>query len=272
MQIYDELACEQIKYLRGSGDFKISLSSPMGTLFLRILFSMLMLSGAISMLAQNGEGSLLLMNGEVIKVDGLNDSTHTYLEYLYDKNQFKRRRIDMRSARKSGGVYRLGDESMKGEQIPIVLKEGRMEREDVFSFTTVDGKEKLYYFYDEGRGNLATEEEMRAFVIGERDARLGVRGNAWLYSGLAVGFATGYAARNSVLALAVPPIFALGARIPVVRIREETIQDLSYQYNEEYAAGYESQARGKFTRKALLGSAIGTALGLISYAVVDNNF
>ncbi|HKK39764.1 MAG TPA: hypothetical protein VJ949_10130 [Cryomorphaceae bacterium] len=238
---------------------------------LRLLFVVLGCGMILSIHAQE-KGQLLLMNGKLIEVENLNDTSFTILQYSFDKNQFKRQRIDLRSARKSNDPYRLGSTSEKGSEVPVVLREGAMEREAVFSYQPANGEERLYYFYDEPLGNVASVEEMRAFVIGERDARFGVTGNAWLYSGMAVGLITGYVSRGSVLALAVPPLVALTARIPVVKIKEENIQDSKYKFNEDYAAGYERYARSKYTRKALLGSAIGTVVGLLTYAVVDNNF
>jgi hypothetical protein len=221
----------------------------------------------------NGQnsGQLLLMNGRLLEVQNFNDTAYTDLRYDFDRNQFKRLKIDIRQARKLDGVYQLGMTSEKGKEIMSEMRASSIDRDEVFSFTSDAGEEKLFYYYDEPLGNVATEEEMRAIVIGQRDARLNVNGNAWLYSGLAVGFATGYAARGSVLALAVPPIFALSARIPIVKIKGSHIQDPKYKYNEDYAVGYERYARGIFTRKALIGSAIGTALGLLTYTVVDNN-
>jgi hypothetical protein len=238
---------------------------------LLLIFVVLVTSTFCSIQAQQ-RGQLLLMNGKLIEVENLNDTSYTNLQYQFDKNQFKRKEIDLRSARKQKKPYRLGFESEKGLEVPIVLREGAIDRDAVFSFQPAEGEEKVYYFYDEPLGNVATEEEMRAFVVGERDARFGVTGNVWLYGGMAVGLFTGYAARGSVLALAVPPLAALTARIPVVKIKEEHIQDADYKYNEDYAAGYESYARSRYTRKALLGSAIGTVVGLLSYAIVDNNF
>jgi uncharacterized membrane protein (Fun14 family) len=228
--------------------------------------------GVFSLIQAQEKGQLLLMNGKLIEVENLNDTSFTNLQYVFDKNQFKRQQIDLRSARKQKQPYKLGFESEKGLEVPVVLRDGAMDREAVFSFQPAAGEEKVYYFYDEPLGNEISVEEMRAFVIGERDARFGVSGNAWLYGGMAVGLITGYAARGSVLALAVPPLVALTARIPVVKIKEESIQDSKYKFNEDYAAGYETYARSKYTRKALLGSAIGTAIGLLTYAVVDNNF
>ena len=238
--------------------------------FLRLIIVMVGCIGFSSIHAQE-KGELLLMNGKLIQVENLNDTSFTNLQYRLDRNQFKRKQIDLRSARKQHENDRIGFQSQKGLEVPIVLREGAMDRAAVFSFQPMAGEERVYYFYDEPLGNVASVEEMRAFVIGERDARFGVTGNAWLYGGMAVGLMTGYAARGSILALAVPPLVALTARIPVVRIKEENIQDLSYKFNEDYAAGYETYARSKYARKALLGSAIGTAIGLLTYAIVDNN-
>jgi hypothetical protein len=218
------------------------------------------------------KGQLLLMNGKVIEIENLNDTAFTNLQYRFDKNQFKRQRIDLRASRKENIPYRIDFKSDKGSDVPVVIRDGALEREEVFSYTSPSGEETVYYFYDEPLGNVASIDEMRAYVMGERDARFGVTGNAWFYSGMAVGLISGYAARGSVLALAVPPLVALTARIPVVKIKEEYIQDSNYKYNEDYAAGYERYARSKYTRRALLGSAIGTLVGLASYAVVDNNF
>lgn len=239
--------------------------------FMRLIF--VLIGGLFLVPIQAQEtGQLLLMNGKLIEVQNLNDTSFTNLHYQFDKNQFKRQQIDLRSARKQKKRYTLEFKSEKGSEVPIVLKEGALDRDDVFSYQPIRGEERVYYFYDEPLGNDIAEAEMRAFVIGERDARFGVTGNAWLYGGMAAGLITGYAARGSVLALAVPPLVALTARIPVVRIKEEAIQDSKYKYNEDYAAGYESYARSKYARKALLGSAIGTAIGLLTYSVVDNNF
>jgi len=229
-------------------------------------------SAAISSIQAQEKGQLLLMNGKLIEVENFNDTSFTNLQYVFDKNQFKREQIDLRAARKQKNPYRIGFDSKKGLEVPVVFRDGAIDRGAVFSFQPSVGDERVYYSYDEPSGNEISVEEMRTFVIGERDARYGVTGNAWLYGGMAVGLISGYAARGSVLALAVPPLVALTARIPVVKIKEESIQDSKYKYNEDYAAGYETYARSKYTRKALLGSAIGTAIGLLTYAVVDNNF
>lgn len=214
---------------------------------------------------------LLLMNGKRLEVYQLDDSTYVPLQYSFDKNFFKKERINLKAARKEDKFLTPDFSTQKAESIPVVLKKGGIDREEVFSATYPSGREKVYYFYDEPLGNYLQESEMRAFVYGERDARMAKTGKGWFYAGLATGAITGYALKTSVFSLAVPPLFALTAKIPTVHIKERYISDKAYQYNENYASGFESVTRSKNTIEALKGSAIGTVLGIIVYSIVDNN-
>lgn len=214
---------------------------------------------------------ILLMNGKVMDVIQLDDSTQTVLTYQYDKNYFKRERINLRAARKLEVMYTPDFTSAKGNEVPIVLREGKMERDEVFAIQDSTGYEKVLYSFDEPAGNYLTQEQMRAYVVGEKDARFGVRGQFWFYTGLATGAISGYAFRSSLYALAYPPLFALTAQIPTVHIKDNHISDATYLYNEDYARGYASYSRSKYTREALKGSVLGTIIGIVAYAIVDNN-
>lgn len=214
--------------------------------------------------------NLLLMNGKEITVFEFDDSSQTVLTYKYDKNYFKRERKNLREARKAGIPYSISYQSEKGNAIPVKLKNGNMDRTAVFS-ASKDSTEQVFYYFDEPIGNDLKVEEMRAFVVGERDARYGVRGRFWLVSGFVVGALSGYALEGAVYSLAVPPLFALSAQLPVVKIDSRHISDKQYYENENYAAGYESTARSKNTRQALKGSVLGLLVGIVSYAIVDNN-
>lgn len=214
---------------------------------------------------------LLLMNGKYLEVYHLDDSSYVPLQYQYDANYYKKARINLKAARKQGVFYTPAFSTPKADALPVVLKKGAMDRDEVFSVQYPSGGEKVFYYYDEPLGNYLSEDQMRAFVYGERDARNFHRGNGWFYSGLAVGLAAGYGLQNSILSLAVPPIFALTAKIPTIRIKDAYIADKSYKYNEDYASGFESYARSRNTLQALKGSAIGTLLGIVAYSIVDNN-
>lgn len=218
------------------------------------------------------ESTLILMrNGKYLEVYSLNDSSYVPLKYSYDSNYFKKERINLRAARKEGVLYTPDFSSPKAASIPIVLKKGTMARDQVFSIQIPSGKEIVYYQYSEPLGNYLTEDQMRAFVYGRRDARFYHRGSGWFYSGLGVGLLAGYGLKTSILSLAVPPLFALTTLIPTIHIKESQINDKSFKYNLDYAAGFESYARSRNTIQALKGSAIGTVVGIIIYSIVDNN-
>lgn len=247
--------------------FNLSLA-PNYTLLRLFLFVIIFIP--LGLLAQK-PAELLFMNGKRLEVYDLNDTSYVPLQYTFDKNFFKKERINIKTARKESVLYTPNFSTPKAEAIPIVLKNGGIDREDVFAVTYPSGEEKVYYFFDEPMGNYLKEDQMRAFVYGERDARISVTGKGWFYAGLATGALAGYALKTSVVSLAVPPLFALTAKIPTINIKERYIADKAYQYNEDYASGFESFARSKNTIEALKGSAIGTVLGIIAYSIIDNN-
>jgi hypothetical protein len=109
-------------------------------------------------------------------------------------------------------------------------------------------------------------------VTGSRDARVAISGKGWFYAGLGVGAVASYATRQSILALAIPPVFALSAKIPTIKISKKAISDPVYYGDMDYAAGFERTARSKNVREGLKGSAIGTIIGLVAYTLIDNNF
>jgi len=234
------------------------------------LFAFFLLIAGTTAFAQEAY-TLHLMNGQELPVYSLNDTAFTELRFTFDKNHFKRERRHIAKRRKIGDFFNPDITAESAEKVPVVMREGERERGEVFAAVLPDGTEKLYYYYSEEDGNYLTEDQMRSFIAGQGDAHVAVRGRGWLLAGVGVGAAAGYAARGSILALAVPPVFALSTRIPTLRIRERSISNMKFQYDDYYAAGFETQARSKHLREALKGSVIGTIIGLAVYAVIDNN-
>lgn len=215
--------------------------------------------------------TLQLMNGQELPVYNLNDTGYTEIRFEFDKNHFKRERKHIKARRSAGEYFNTDIKAGSAEKVPVVMREGKRERGEVFAAERPDGSEKLYYYYDEEVGNYLTENQMRSFIAGQGDAHIAAKGRGWLLAGIGVGAAAGYAARGSMLALAVPPVFALSTKIPTVRIRERSISDMKYKYDDDYAAGFETQARSKYLREALKGSVAGTIIGLAVFAIVDHN-
>lgn len=221
--------------------------------------------------AQEFPAEILFMNGKRVKADQIDDTTYVPIQYTFDKNYFKKERINIKAAHKQDLLYTPQFSTHKAQKIPVVLKTAYADRSDVFSITYPSGQETIYYEYDEPRGNFLTTDEMRAYVYGERDARVALSGKAWFYTGLGVGAIGGYALRTSVVSLVIPPVFALSAKIPIIHIKEKYIADKSFQYNRHYALGFERYTRSNNAIQGLKGSAIGTAVGIIVFAIVDNN-
>ncbi len=209
------------------------------------------------------------MNGRVLDVIQLDDSSQTNLVYQFDKNYFSRERQRMKECRNLGLAYDPDYKLSTPVQSPE-WKSGSSDRDEVFSVVK-NGEESFIYTEDEGLGNIMTQTEMKAYVTGRRDARFGVTGKHWFYSGLALGAITGYAAKGSMYSLAVPPIFALSTQIPTVKIRKHHMSNPEYYQNNDYALGYGSQARSKHALEALKGSLLGSLVGIALYSIVGED-
>ncbi len=236
------------------------------------LLAAVLLLPALAGLRAQDTPVLRLMNGQTLPVTDLDDSTYTELRFTFDKNHFKREKHHIRARRKAGDYFNTAITSPKAEQVPVVLREGKQNRDNVYSALYPSGREKHYYFYDEEEGNYLTLEQMESYLAGQSDALTAAAGRGWFWAGVGAGAAAGFATRGSIWAVAFPPLFALSTQIPVVRIRDQAISNPAFKYDEDYAAGFEKQARSRNLIQALKGGAIGTALGLAVFAVIDNNF
>lgn len=215
--------------------------------------------------------TLTLMNGREVPVYNFNDSSYTDLQFTFDKNYFKRERLNLKERRKAGDYFNTEITSARAAKYPVVMVQGNRTRDEVFAVERPDGSEKIFYEYDEEEGNYLSVDAMRSFAAGQSDAFTSKTGRSWLYAGLGLGAAAGFAARGSILALAVPPLFALSTKIPTVRIPPHKMSSLAYQHNDDYARGFETQTRSRNLRQALKGSAIGVAAGLIAFSILDSN-
>lgn len=236
----------------------------------KIILSFLIALCASGIQAQDAY-TLTLMNGREVPVFNFNDSSYTDLQFTYDKNFFKRERLNLRERRKAGDYFNTDIISTKAEKYPVVMVQGNRTRDEVFAVERPDGSEILFYTFDEEEGNYLTVDAMRSFAAGQGDAFASKTGRSWLYAGIGLGAAAGFAARGSMLALVVPPLFALSTKIPTVSIPPHKMSTLAYQHNDDYARGFETQTRSRNLRQALKGSAIGVAAGLIAYSIIESN-
>lgn len=176
---------------------------------------------------------VLLMNGRVIKGEVMVDST------LLVKVRYR-------------GKY--------GK-----TREAELHRSEIFSVTTA-GNEVLFYGQDSLLGYTYNVDEMRVFLMGERDAyeRYSAR-HAWLGGFLFCGTLAYLGQDGFISAVAPPMLFALG-NIPFkVRCRAHHMSDEGLKYNDWYAEGFGPVAKSKRIKRALLGGFVGSATGLLFY-------
>jgi hypothetical protein len=176
---------------------------------------------------------VLLMNGRVIKGEVMVDST------LLVKVRYR-------------GKY--------GK-----TREAELHRSEIFSVTTA-GNEVLFYGQDSLLGYTYNVDEMRVFLMGERDAyeRYSAR-HSWLGGFLFCGTLAYLGQDGFISAVAPPMLFALG-NIPFkVRCRAHHMSDEGLKYNDWYAEGFGPVAKSKRIKRALLGGFVGSATGLLFY-------
>lgn len=167
------------------------------------------------------------------------------------------------------------------------VKSGTVEHYRVFSIIDADGMETVYYKQDTMMGWPLAESEMRAFILGERDAKLSYKANWTLFGGLAVGAGTVlfdtyrfesdvdtavagqvagfFNSDPSIMPLIVPLVFTAVSMIPKVKVRLGGVSHTEYITDEYYLLGYEKRGRSRRTFNALKGSVGGILLGFASY-------
>ena len=133
------------------------------------------------------------------------------------------------------------------------------EYDDIYSVKFSNGNIKYYYTQDTLRGNWFTRDEMKYYMLGERDARKGFKARGALIGAGIVGLVSGGTG------LFFAPIFPYGymalTGVPKVRIRHSTISNPNYIEHDPYILGYERVSRTRRRLQALIGGTIGLAAG-----------
>jgi hypothetical protein len=148
-------------------------------------------------------------------------------------------------------------------------KKREVHRSEVFSVIKEDGSEVVYYEPDQFLGEDLSPEEMRIYVAGARDARENYRPIWTVVGGVVFAGVISYLGQGGFILTIAPPIaYMLFQFIPYIKIKEETMSNLSYQYNDLYAAGYESVARGRKVLSGLKGGTLGSILGFLTQIII----
>jgi hypothetical protein len=149
------------------------------------------------------------------------------------------------------------------------LKTYERHKSDVFSYTIAGQPEKVLYAMDSLLGDVYSEPAMRVYLAGERDARENYRPVGTFVAGFVLCGAIAYAGQDGYLTFMAPPVlYTLAQLVPRLKIRESTMSNPNYKYNEYYADGYEPPARSKKVVRAMEGGFAGAATGVALWFLI----
>ncbi len=206
------------------------------------MYRIVLLMGLLSMglFKLSAQDTLLLMNGRTLNCNILADSGTVFVFELPKKN---------------------------GK-----IKVHEIHKSEVFSITKKGTTEQILYTPNPMVGDIYQVEEMRFYMAGENDARNNFTAWPTFFVGFGICATISYLGEEGYLFSILPPVaYALIQLIPKIKIREETISDMSYQYNDFYADGYEPPARTRKVIRALQGAYAGAAAGLAAYLLIGKN-
>jgi hypothetical protein len=143
------------------------------------------------------------------------------------------------------------------------VKVREIHKSDIFSVIKKDSAEVVLYSQNEMFGDIFTEEEMRFYLAGEKDARNNFKARHIFIIGIALCGGIAYYGGDGFITATAPPIlFMLAQLVGKVKIKEETMSDKRYKHNDIYLYGYEPPARSKKMIRAAQGGFLGSALGV----------
>jgi hypothetical protein len=148
------------------------------------------------------------------------------------------------------------------------VKTREVHKNDVYSVIAQGQKERVLYVQDSLFGDIFTEDQMKMYLVGQRDGRANFRAMPTAVVGYIVCGAIAYAGGDGVLTATVPPILFMIAQLaPKIHIREKYMSDINYKYNEIYAQGFEPPARTRKMLAGLSGGYLGAASAIIIYYI-----
>ena len=160
----------------------------------------------------------------------------------------------------------------------------------IFSIMDKDGDESVWYKKDSSIGNLLSENRMRMYIYGQRDAHenFGIRRH--LLGGFLLGFMattfdtyefgpskkeiangappipTGFFLRDpSVFPVLFPLSIPFGANLLTARIKKSDVSAIEYLNSEEYIEGFNKVRKFKRIKNSFIGGLLGSALGFICF-------
>jgi len=168
------------------------------------------------------------------------------------------------------------------------------DKSRIFSITNINGKESILYKKDSSIGNFLSENRMRMYIYGQRDAHENFGIGRHLFGGFLLGFAatvfdtyefgpskkeiadgatpvpTGFFLRDpSIFPVLFPLSIPLGVSLLPSKIIKDDVSSIEYLNSEEYIEGFSKVKKFKRLKSSFLGSLSGMAMALISYYALN---
>lgn len=170
--------------------------------------------------------------------------------------------VDCKIVVDSGYVIGFEVEKKNGK-----IKKREANRGEVFSYTKAGQQEVIIYELDTLFGNNEyTPVQMRVFLAGQRDARTQYKARHIMVIGFVSCGTIAFLGQDGYFTAVGPPvIYTLVQLLGKIKIRESTMSDINYKYNDLYADGYEPPARTRKIVRAFLSGFAGSAVGVSMY-------
>ena len=164
------------------------------------------------------------------------------------------------------------------------------DKSRIFSITDINGKESVLYKKDSTIGNFLSENRMRMYIYGQRDAHENFGSGRHFLGGFVLGFAatifdtyefgpskkeiangaipvqTGFFLRApSVFPVLFPLSIPLGASLLPSKTTKDDVSSIEYLNSEEYVEGFIKVKKFKQIKSSFLGGLSGMAIALVSY-------
>lgn len=140
----------------------------------------------------------------------------------------------------------------------------------IYSVKYKNGVETVFYKQDTLFGNYYTDQEVRYFLQGERDAMRFYRCPVWSAGAYVFGFAGG-AFGGYIIPFLAPFAYAGTSTFFRIKIKPGTVSNPSYLRYDTYLLGYEKEAKKRRIFRSLIWGGAGMLSGIITASIITNS-
>lgn len=147
-------------------------------------------------------------------------------------------------------------------------KRQHIENESLFAIRYHTG-DMFYYYKEDTIQNFFSRDEMRLYMVGERDAKKGFKAKGSFIGTAACGLVGGLS--GTFFGPLLPLAYFAMVGIPKVKIKHNTVSNPNNVDYDSYLLGYERVARAKRRKASLIGGGIGLAVGYVAWLCLRNS-